>query len=261
MRSIPRTIAGLVVAGCLLLPATQITHAAPSVPSAQQGTWSGRLNAIAAVEGVTPRVLQQDLQAGQTLLQIAVAAHSAHASSAQALAAALLAPAKSRLDQAVAAGRVTQAQETQRYSAMLSRVTILVTTPHPRLFGGLGNHGGLQGNVGASGQGLHSHGMLTRGPLLSTLATTCQTTAAALTAAIHTGGKSILAICQATNSSVQQATLVNALLTSYKARLDTGVTAGRISASQESQLLTAMKTRFETLVSTPLPAGTNAPAA
>jgi hypothetical protein len=261
MRSIPRTIAGLVVAGCLLLPATQITHAAPGAPSTQQGTSSGRLSAIAAVEGVTPQALQQDLQAGQTLLQIAVAAHSAHASSAQALAAALLAPAKSRLDQAVTAGRITQAQDDQSYSTMLSRVTVLVTTPHPRLFGGLGNLGGLQGHVGASGKGLHGHGMLTRGTLLSPLATTCQTTTVALKTAIRTGGKSILAICQATNGSVQQATLVNALLTTYKTRLDAGVTAGRISASQESQMLIAMKARFETLVSTPLPAGTNTPAA
>lgn len=140
MRSLSRTLVGLAVAGGLLiLPITQSTYAASS--STHHGMMPQRLSAIAAVEGVTVSVLQQDLKAGQTLLHIAQDAHSTSASSAHSLAIALLAPTKTRLDQAVTAHHLTQAQENQRYTALLARWTTLVTTPHPQLGGFTGSNG------------------------------------------------------------------------------------------------------------------------
>jgi hypothetical protein len=136
-RSFQRVAAGLVLAGSLLiLPAAQITHAA-SGTGHTRGHYGGfmSLSSIAKVEGVTPTLLQQDLAKGQTLLQIAKANHSKYATSAQALATELLAPFKTRMQQAVTAHYMTQAQETQRYNTMLKRWTALVTTPHPQLFG------------------------------------------------------------------------------------------------------------------------------
>jgi hypothetical protein len=260
LRSIPRAIAGLALAGSLfVLPAAQITRAAPATAGPRgthQGTPPISLTYVASVEGVTPQVLQQDLQAGQTLLQIAQAAHSKYASSAQVLATALLAQVKSQLDQAASSGRISQAQASQRYNALLSSVTKLVTTPHPQLRGAFRTGAGTQGRFGSPGQGTRGYGMLARGPILTTLATACHTTSSALQTAIRTGGKTILAICQSTNSSITESDLVTAITNSYKTRLDASVKAGRISASQESQLLANLKTRIETSITTPLPTGT-----
>jgi hypothetical protein len=248
-------LASLALAGSLLiLPVTQITHAAPSQPGAaatQRARLPLSLAYVASVEGVTPQVLRQDLQAGQTLLQIAQAAHSQYASSAQTLATALLKPVKSRLDNAVSAHRITQAQENQRYAALLNRVTTLVTTAHPQQV--LGQSNGHPAPSGGMAQGLGKIGLRA---VLAPLAITCHTTPAALQTAIRAGGKSLLAICQSTNSSIQKDDLVNALISLLKTRLDAAVKAGHLSSSQESQILAALPARLAALITTPLPAHT-----
>jgi hypothetical protein len=197
------------------------------------------------------------------LLQIAQNAHSQYASSAQTLATALLAPVKSQLDKAVSAHRITQAQEDQRYNALLSRVTRLVTTPHPQQLLGQfrGQTGPSNGQHGAAGGPARGHGLLRLSAVLAPVATACHTTPAALQTAIRAGGKSLLAICQSTNSSIQESDLVNAIINVVKTRLDAAVKAGYLSASQESKILAALTTRIETLITTPIPAGTSTPAA
>jgi hypothetical protein len=260
LRPISRTLAGLALAGSLLVfPVAQITQAAPANPGAtgaQRAHLPLSLSYIASVEGVTPQVLQQDLQAGQTLLQIAQAAHSQYASSAQMLATALLAPVKSRMDEAVSAHRITQAQENQRYDALLAGVTKLVATPHPQQV-----LSRSKGPAGAAGGTARGHGMLGLSAVLAPVATACHTTPAALQTAIHAGGKSLLAICQSTNSSIQESDLVSVIINVFKTRLDAAVKAGYLSASQENKLLAAMTTRIETVITTPLPAGMASPAA
>ncbi len=164
------------------------------------------------------------------------------------------------LDQPVTAGRISQAQENQHYSALLSSMTSLVATPHAQQLRGLRRHGGVRGRVGGPGQGRRGYGLLARGPLLTTLATACHTTSSALQAAIRTGGKTILAICQSTNSSITETDLVTTIINAYKTRLDARVKAGRISANQESQILTRLRTRTETLITTPLPTGSTSSA-
>jgi hypothetical protein len=256
-------MAGLVVAGSLLiLPAAQITQAAPASPGTHRGTSSLSLAYVASVEGVTPQVLQQDLQAGQTLLQIAQTAHSKYASSAQTLATALLAQVKSGLDKAVTAGRISQTQENQRYGSLLAKMTTVVTTPHPTLpLGRSSGKAGTHGQPGSPVPGLRGRGVFARGPLLTTLATTCHTTSSALQTAIRSGGKSILAICQSTNSGVTETDLTTAIVNAYKARLDAGVKAGHITASQESQFLARLQSRIHALITTPLPVRSTAPSA
>jgi hypothetical protein len=199
------------------------------------------LTYVASVVGVTPTVLQADLQAGQTLLQIAGSKYA----SADALATALLAPVKTQLDKAASSAKLSATQASTLYTQAHTAVAKLVVTPHPAL--GLilaGSHraGAQNGVRGKSG-------------LLTTLVTACNTNATALNAAITTGGKTLLAICQATNPSVTQSSLVSALLAATKTKLDKAVAAKTITSTQESTLLTKEQAYLTTLVTTTIPAG------
>jgi hypothetical protein len=106
----------------------------PKTGAGMQAEIRFNLDDVATVLGVTPAVLQQDLQAGQTLLQIAGSKYS----SAQDLATALLVNLKTKLDHVVAAGNLTAGQENQIYQAALTSTETLVTTPHPDLATGSG---------------------------------------------------------------------------------------------------------------------------
>src|SRR5260370_34298532 len=125
MRHRCRLLPGLVLAGGLaLVPAAGTLHAAPATGkgAAAEVRENGQPRVffppdyIASVEGVSTTVLQQDLQAGQTLLQIAGSKYS----SASDLATALVAPFKMKLDRVVAAGKLTADQESQQYAALLN---------------------------------------------------------------------------------------------------------------------------------------------
>jgi hypothetical protein len=196
---------------------------------------------VASALGVTPTVLQADLKVGQTLLQIAGSKYA----SADALATALLAPVKTNLDQATSSNKLSATQAGALYTQAHTAVAKLVVTPHPAL-------GAVFAAVhGARGQ----HGAGARFGLLTVLTTACNTNATALNAAITTGGKTLLAICQATNSSVTQTSLVSTLLASMKTKLDQAVSAKTITAAQESTALTQAQAYLTNLVTTPIPAG------
>jgi hypothetical protein len=196
---------------------------------------------VASVLGVTPAVLQADLQAGQTLLQIAGSKYA----SADDLATALLAPLKTKLDTATSSNKLTATQASTLYTQAHAAVAKLVVTPHPAL-GKI-----FAGTRGA--RGAHKAGGLSG--LLTTLTTACNTNATALKAAITTGGKSLLAICQATNPSVTQSGLVSTLLAALKTKLDKAVAAKTVTAAQESTMLAKAQAYLTTLVTTPIPAG------
>src|SRR5438045_1757264 len=83
MRRIPRTVSALALAGSLvLLPVSGVIHAASptSKVAAKVHETSARINLtaeyIAGVLGIPVATLQQDLQAGQTILQIAGSKYS-----------------------------------------------------------------------------------------------------------------------------------------------------------------------------------------
>lgn len=175
-RAWPRTAGALLLAGGLLLAgcgssparsASVANGATPSgnaagatVPGAPAGSPGGRpgagrgfggffnLGAAAQYLGLTTAQLQQQLQQGRSLAQVA----QAEGKSVQGLEQALLEAAKSRLDQAVKSGQMTAQQEQQRLQAMRQRIAAFVERSGPpgppRGFPGGGAPGGGSGGPG-----------------------------------------------------------------------------------------------------------------
>jgi hypothetical protein len=77
--------------------------------------------------GITPAELRSELQSGKTLAQIAIA----HGKSAAGLVQALVAAAKTRLDTAVAAGRLSSTQEQKLLTRLQQLVTNVVNGTRP----------------------------------------------------------------------------------------------------------------------------------
>jgi hypothetical protein len=84
----------------------------------------GRLDAAAGYLGLTDAQLRTELENGKSLAQVA----KDHGKSVQGLIDALVASAKQKLDQAVAAGRLTKAQEAEMLSGLKDRITNLVNS-------------------------------------------------------------------------------------------------------------------------------------
>jgi hypothetical protein len=82
----------------------------------------GRLEAAAGYIGITETQLRTELEGGKTLAQVA----KEHSKSVDGLVNALLADAKAKLDDAVSAGRLTKAQETEMLGALKARITNMV---------------------------------------------------------------------------------------------------------------------------------------
>ena len=102
------------------------------------GVRTAMSEAAAQALGTTADELKTQLQSGQTLAQLA----AAHNTTEQAVIDAALAAAKTKLDAAVAAGTVTQAQADTAYAELQARGSDLLS-------GGRGGHGG-RGNRGGS---------------------------------------------------------------------------------------------------------------
>lgn len=98
------------------------------------GLFGEGLEAAAGYLGITTDELRSELRSGKTLAQIA----TAHGKTADGLVAALVAAAKQRLDQAVAAGRITSSQEQTMLSRLQSLLQAVVngTPPQGGFFGG-----------------------------------------------------------------------------------------------------------------------------
>jgi transposase-like protein len=84
----------------------------------------GSLDAAANYLGVTRAQLRSELEGGKTLAQVA----QAHGKTANGLTDALVAAAKKRLDQAVAAGRLTQSQANEMLNGLRDRIGALVNS-------------------------------------------------------------------------------------------------------------------------------------
>lgn len=108
---------------------TALVNNGPSGPPAVMFPGSDLLQTAATFLGVSVATLQSDLQSGKTLADIA----TAQGKTVSDLVTALEAPAKSKLDAAVSAGKITAAQETAILAAMTTRLTNLVngTFPNP----------------------------------------------------------------------------------------------------------------------------------
>ncbi len=86
----------------------------------------GKLSAAADYLGVTEAQLRSELESGKSLAQVA----QAHGKSVDGLVDVLVAAAKEHLDQAVATGRLTKAQETEMLNDLRDRITNLVNSTH-----------------------------------------------------------------------------------------------------------------------------------
>jgi hypothetical protein len=162
------TIGALVLAGAGTALAATTGHGHPKKSAAAYGTlfaakstgsaWAGAARfgggfgrggasgddfaAAATYLGITTDVLKSDLQSGKTLAQIADATTG---KSATGLIQALVASEQSKLDAAVTAGKLTQAQEQTLLANLQQRVTDLVNGTRPAFPGpgkGFGHRGG-----------------------------------------------------------------------------------------------------------------------
>jgi hypothetical protein len=116
-------------------------------PGGQRGGFGARVGGLAAAAtylGLTTQQLFQDLQSGKTLAQIA---NSTSGKSASGLIDAMVAAERQRLDQAVQAGSLTQAQADQLESRITARVTAMVNGT------GFGGRGGGFGGPPGGGNG------------------------------------------------------------------------------------------------------------
>ena len=84
----------------------------------------GQLDAAATYLGLTEAQLQNELASGKSLAQVA----KDQGKSVDGLIDALVASAKQKLDQAVAAGRLTKAEETEMLNGLKDRITNLVNS-------------------------------------------------------------------------------------------------------------------------------------
>jgi hypothetical protein len=87
----------------------------------------GKIDAAADYLGLTEAQLHSELESGKSLAQVA----QEHGKSVDGLVDALVAAAKKDLDSAVAAGRLTKAQETEMLNGLRDRITSLVNSTHP----------------------------------------------------------------------------------------------------------------------------------
>ena len=94
------------------------------------GPFGARLDAAATYLGMTPAELRSQLESGKNLAQVA----RDRGKSVDGLVDALVADAKQKLDQAVAAGRLTKAQETDFLNGLKDRITALVNGTRPEGF-------------------------------------------------------------------------------------------------------------------------------
>lgn len=84
----------------------------------------GSIDAAASYLGLTEAQLHEELEGGKTLAQVA----QAHGKTVDGLVDALVAATKKHLDEAVAAGRLTAAQETEMVSGLRDRISNLVNS-------------------------------------------------------------------------------------------------------------------------------------
>jgi hypothetical protein len=164
-----------------------------------------------------------DLRAGQSLAQIA----TAQGKTADGLVAALLAPAKLRLDAAVAAGNLTSDQETAFLARLQTAVTAIV-------------------NHASTPRAAHTRPVrVPTGAILQPVLSYLQLDLKALVTQLRSG-KTLADVAVAQGKTA--AGLVDAVVASVKTQLDARVTAGKLTAAQETTFLSTLQTNVAKLV-------------
>jgi len=204
------------------------THIAQA--GARHGGPSDDLAAAASYLGLTSAQLLADLRSGQTLAQVASATSG---KSTAGLIAALVTHETAELDAAVAAGKLTRAQEQTLLANLQQRFTDFVNGTKPIGVGpGPGRGAGDDLAAAASYLGL---------------------TSAQLLADLRSG-QTLAQVASAT-SGKSTAGLIAALVTHETAELDAAVAAGKLTQAQEQTLLANLQQRFTDFVNGVRPAG------
>jgi DNA-binding phage protein len=196
------------------------------------------LDTAATYLGTTRLELRRDLANGKTLAQVA----KDKGKTVDGLVAALTAAANKRIDQAVATGRLTDAQATQLRAGLEQGITALVNATVParvQLRGPFGPGFGFRHGGGPFAHELDvvaSYLGLTEGQLHQALE----------------GGKSLAQVAKDNGKSADG--LVTALTNDAKQRLDTAVKAGRITQADADQALKGLQQRITDLVNGRFPA-------
>jgi len=175
------------------------------------------LKAAAQYLGLERAELVKDVRSGQTLAQIA----TARGKSVNGLEAAMVAAGKAKLDAAVAAGKLTSAQEQTKLERLQKLVDRLVNAK-------------LRGRGGHAG----------KAAVLRVAAKYIGITPRALMAELK--GKSLAQVATAHGKTVSG--LKEALLKPFKARLDKAVAAGRISSADAQARLAKLSARLDELI-------------
>jgi len=179
-----------------------------SGPGGGPGGFMAMVQSVATTLGMTPAELRTERQAGHSLADIAAARGVDQATLVQAV----VAPAKTRLDEAVAAGRLTQQEADARFQRVQQFAGQMVANaqgPGP---------GGPRGDPEIGGAGLRG----TLGSVVGALGLTPEEMRAERQA-----GHTLADVAAA--RGVDQATLLRAIVAPAKARLDLSVAAGRLT--------------------------------
>jgi uncharacterized protein (DUF2267 family) len=198
-------------------------YAATGSHSVSKGGGRGAIeSAVAGYLGLTAQQLRTDLQSGETLAQITTAQGKTVNGLEQTIEAAV----KSRLDQAVAAGKITSQREQQILSQLPARLDKLVNASHPGAF--------IRHRLGAL-----------RAGLISVSAAYLGLTPQSLRSELRSG-KTLAQVATAQGKTATE--LEQAIETAVKTRLDKAVTAGQLTGQREQQILSQLPARLDKLV-------------
>jgi hypothetical protein len=191
--------------------------------------------AIASYLGLTAAELGTQLQSGKTLAQVA----TAQGKSVSGLEDAIVADATTHLDAGVAAGKLTAAQEASMLAGLKTHVDDMVNSTGPPAGGhGPGGPGGGPGGGPFDPQAIADYLGLTQSALRTQLQ----------------AGKSLADVASAQGKTV--AGLQAAIVAAATTKLDAAVSAGTITAAQESSRLADLKSHLDDIVNrTGPPAG------
>ena len=203
--------------------AAQPANEKPSTPTARgvQLRHAGLLRAAATYVGLTRAQLAAELRSGRSLAQVA----AERGKSVEGLKAALLAAVTTRVNAAVANGRIDAARAQQ----LLQRAPRLIQRLVERT------------SVRALGRARRA----AKGPLLGAAASYVGLTRAQLVAELRQG-KSLAQVATAQGKSVDG--LAAALLAAVKTKVDAAVAAGRLDAARAQRILERARARIDRLV-------------
>ena len=184
---------------------------------------SESLTALSTLLGVDSATLRADLQAGQTLVQIAQTKSIDEAT----LISDIKTDAQTKLDAAVQSGKITSTQETKALTRLDANVQKMVETP------------GLFSMKGPQHPGGH-------GPMMGVdVAKVIGVTPAALRADMQSG-QSLVQIAGA--QGMTESTLIAAIEAAQKSQLDQQVSAGKLTAAREQTILSHQDAQVTRLV-------------